>query len=82
MSFKAITFSLAVSAVALLAAAPRAPTTLRTSWPERSSAAAPSRTCHLFAAPDTKTREMVGFDVDLCNEIAKRWGVTAKVTPL
>ena len=27
-----------------------------------------------FAAPDPKTREMVGFDVDLCNAIAKRLG--------
>ena len=35
-----------------------------------------------FAAPDPKTREMVGFDVDLCNAIAKRMGVAAKVTPL
>ena len=35
-----------------------------------------------FAAPDPKTREMVGFDVDLCNAIAKRLGLTAKVTPL
>ncbi|MFO1220613.1 MAG: ABC transporter substrate-binding protein [Burkholderiaceae bacterium] len=35
-----------------------------------------------FAAPDPKTREMVGHDVDLCNAIAKRLGVTAKVTPL
>src|SRR5205085_7711394 len=35
-----------------------------------------------FAAPDPKTREMVGFDVDLCKSIAKRWGVEAKVTPL
>lgn len=35
-----------------------------------------------FAAPDPKTREMVGFDVDLCHAIAKRWGVTAKITPL
>lgn len=35
-----------------------------------------------FAAPDPKTREMVGFDVDLCSAIAKRWGVTAKITPL
>jgi polar amino acid transport system substrate-binding protein len=25
---------------------------------------------------------MVGFDVDLCNEIAKRWGVAATITPL
>jgi len=35
-----------------------------------------------FAAPDTKTREMVGFDVDLCRAIAKALGVTAKITPL
>jgi polar amino acid transport system substrate-binding protein len=35
-----------------------------------------------FAAPDPKTREMVGFDVDLCNALAKRLGLTAKVTPL
>ena len=35
-----------------------------------------------FAAPDPKTREMVGFDVDLCTAIAKRLGVTATVTPL
>lgn len=35
-----------------------------------------------FAAPDPKTREMVGFDVDLCNAIAKRMGVAAKITPL
>lgn len=35
-----------------------------------------------FAAPDPKTREMVGFDVDMCNTIAKRLGVTAKITPL
>ena len=35
-----------------------------------------------FAAPDPKTREMVGHDVDICNAIAKRLGVAAKVTPL
>ena len=35
-----------------------------------------------FAAPDPKTREMVGFDVDLCSAIAKALGVTAKITPL
>jgi polar amino acid transport system substrate-binding protein len=35
-----------------------------------------------FAAPDKTTREMVGHDVDLCNAIAKRLGVTAKITPL
>jgi len=35
-----------------------------------------------FAAPDPKTREMVGFDVDLCTAIAKHLGLVAKVTPL
>ncbi|PIK72716.1 ABC transporter, partial [Methylobacterium frigidaeris] len=35
-----------------------------------------------FAAPDPKTREMVGFDVDLCRDIARRWGVKAAITPL
>jgi polar amino acid transport system substrate-binding protein len=35
-----------------------------------------------FAAPDPKTREMVGFDVDLCKAIAKRRDVTPKVNPL
>jgi polar amino acid transport system substrate-binding protein len=35
-----------------------------------------------FAAPDPKTREMVGFDVDLCKALAKRLGVTARITPL
>ena len=35
-----------------------------------------------FAAPDPKTCEMVGFDVDLCNALAKRLGVAAKITPL
>jgi polar amino acid transport system substrate-binding protein len=35
-----------------------------------------------FAAPDPKTREMVGFDIDMCNALAKRLGVAAKITPL
>lgn len=35
-----------------------------------------------FAAPDPKTREMVGFDVDLCMAIARRLNVKATVTPL
>jgi polar amino acid transport system substrate-binding protein len=35
-----------------------------------------------FAAPDPKTREMAGFDVDLCTAIAKRLSVTPKITPL
>ena len=35
-----------------------------------------------FAAPDAKTREMVGFDVDLCKAVARHWGVEARITPL
>lgn len=35
-----------------------------------------------FAAPDPKTREMAGFDVDLCNAIAKQLGVKAEVKPV
>ncbi|MFZ4289423.1 ABC transporter substrate-binding protein [Variovorax sp. HJSM1_2] len=35
-----------------------------------------------FAAPDPKTREMVGFDVDMCNTLAKHLGLTATITPL
>jgi len=35
-----------------------------------------------FAAPDPKTREMAGFDVDMCGAIAKRLGVTVSITPL
>ncbi|WLR95309.1 ABC transporter substrate-binding protein [Shinella zoogloeoides] len=35
-----------------------------------------------FAAPDTQTREMVGFDVDLCGAIARELGVKAEVKPV
>ncbi|MCZ7464146.1 ABC transporter substrate-binding protein [Rhizobium rhizogenes] len=35
-----------------------------------------------FASPDPKTREMVGFDVDLCGAIAKELGVKAEVKPV
>ena len=35
-----------------------------------------------FAAPDPKTREMAGFDVDLCNAIANELGVKAEIKPV
>ncbi|WVT78047.1 ABC transporter substrate-binding protein (plasmid) [Sinorhizobium chiapasense] len=35
-----------------------------------------------FAAPDAKTREMVGFDVDLCGAIARELGVKAEIKPV
>jgi polar amino acid transport system substrate-binding protein len=82
MSFKAITFSLAVSTVALLAAAPASADQLADIMARKELRCGTFADVPPFAAPDTKTREMVGFDVDLCNGIAKRWGVTAKVTPL
>lgn len=35
-----------------------------------------------FAAPDPQTREMVGFDVDMCRALAKHLGVSASITPV
>jgi len=35
-----------------------------------------------FAAPDPKTREMAGFDVDMCKAVAQHLGVAAKITPV
>jgi polar amino acid transport system substrate-binding protein len=35
-----------------------------------------------FASPDPKTREMAGFDVDLCNAIAQQLGVEAEIKPV
>ncbi|QCM12604.1 transporter substrate-binding domain-containing protein [Agrobacterium tumefaciens] len=35
-----------------------------------------------FASPDPKTREMAGFDVDLCGAIAKQLGVKAEIKPV
>ncbi len=35
-----------------------------------------------FASPDPKTREMAGFDVDLCSAIAKELGVKPEIKPV
>jgi polar amino acid transport system substrate-binding protein len=35
-----------------------------------------------FSAPDPKTREMVGFDIDMCNALARRLGVKATPVPV
>lgn len=35
-----------------------------------------------FSAPDLKTREMVGFDIDLCKAIARELGVQAEIKPI
>ena len=52
-----------------------APTSGTTSCSARSCNAAPSPTCRRSPRRIPKTREMVGFDVDLCNAIAKQLGV-------
>ena len=72
---------LATAAILALARRP-APTSWPTSWPRKELRCGTFADVPPFAAPDPKTREMVGFDVDLCNAIAKDWGVEAKVTPL
>src|SRR3954447_7986213 len=82
MSLKAITFSLALSTVALLAAAPASADQLADIMARKELRCGTFADVPPFAAPDTKTREMVGFDVDLCKAIAKDWGVEAKITPL
>lgn len=35
-----------------------------------------------FATPDPKTRELAGFDVDMCRAVAKRLGVAVTLVPL
>lgn len=35
-----------------------------------------------FSSPDPKSREMVGFDVDLCKAIANELGVKAEIKPI
>ncbi|MBD9454750.1 ABC transporter substrate-binding protein [Rhizobium sp. RHZ02] len=35
-----------------------------------------------FSSPDVKTREMVGFDVDLCKAVARELGVAAEIKPI
>src|SRR5262245_32855222 len=35
-----------------------------------------------FATPDPKTRELSGFDVDMCRAMAKRLGVSVTLVPM
>ena len=83
MSFKAITFSLALSAVALLAAAAGQRRPARGHHGRaRSCAAAPSPTCHPSRRPTPRRARWSASTSTSATAIAKRWGVTAKVTPL
>src|SRR3954447_14364465 len=82
MSLKAITFSLALSTVALLAAAPASADQLADIMARKELRCGTFADVPPFAAPAPSTREMVGFDVDMCRLIAKHLGVEAQVTPL
>src|SRR3954453_4400425 len=75
------TFSLALAAVAVMTTSAGADQ-LDDIMPRKELRCGTFADVPPFAAPDTQTREMVGFDVDLCRAIAKHWGVNAAITPL
>jgi polar amino acid transport system substrate-binding protein len=82
MTLKAFNLTLALSVAAIASATPASADQLADIMARKELRCGTFADVPPFAAPDPKTREMVGFDVDLCNGIAKRWGVAAKVTPL
>ena len=82
MSFKTLSLGLALSAAAIGLAPQAKADQLADIMARKELRCGTFADVPPFAAPDPKTREMVGFDVDLCNGIAKRWGVSAKITPL
>jgi polar amino acid transport system substrate-binding protein len=82
MSLKALNLVLAVSALAIGMANSASADQLADIMARKELRCGTFADVPPFAAPDPKTREMVGFDVDLCKGIAKRWGVAAKITPL
>src|SRR5215210_4556821 len=82
MSLKALSLSLALSAAAIGIATSASADQLADIMARKELRCGTFADVPPFAAPDPKTRELVGFDVDLCKGIAKRWGVEAKITPL
>jgi polar amino acid transport system substrate-binding protein len=80
MKIKCISLSLAIAAVAAIT--PAKADRLADIMSAKTLRCATFADVPPFAAPDTKTREMAGFDVDLCNAIAKQLGVTAEVKPV
>src|SRR5258708_39627342 len=83
MAFRAPTLRLAVLAAAIAAVSMPAKADLLQDIMQRKELR-----CGTFAdvpplaAPDPKTSEMAGFDVDLCTAIAKHLGVAPKIPPL
>jgi polar amino acid transport system substrate-binding protein len=75
MNWKCLTLTVALAGTAL--ASPAAADQLDTIMANKVLRCATFADVVPFAAPDPKTREMAGFDVDLCNAIAKELGVKA-----
>ena len=73
-----LTFALAASTAAIPAKADQLDTILE----NKTLRCATFADVPPFAAPDAQTREMVGFDVDLCNAIARELGVEAQIKPV
>ncbi|CDN57174.1 Cysteine transport system periplasmic binding component (plasmid) [Neorhizobium galegae bv. officinalis bv. officinalis str. HAMBI 1141] len=80
MNWKCLTLTIALAAAG--AASPAVADQLDTILASKTLRCATFADVPPFAAPDVKTREMVGFDVDLCNAIAKELGVKAEVKPV
>jgi len=80
MNWKCFTVTLALSGVAI--ALPAKADQLDTIMSAKTLRCATYADVPPFASPDPKTREMVGFDVDLCKAIADELGVKAEIKPI
>jgi len=80
MNWKYFTVTLALSGVAI--ALPAKADQLDTIMSAKTLRCATYADVPPFSSPDPKTREMVGFDVDLCKAIANELGVKAEIKPI
>ncbi|AYG70116.1 MULTISPECIES: ABC transporter substrate-binding protein [unclassified Rhizobium] len=80
MDWKCFTVTLALSGVAI--ALPAKADQLDTIMSAKTLRCATYADVPPFSSPDPKTREMVGFDVDLCRAIASELGVKAEIKPI
>ncbi|MVA18989.1 transporter substrate-binding domain-containing protein [Agrobacterium vitis] len=81
MNMKCITLGLALVATTAIAA-PASADQLADIMAAKTLRCATFADVPPFASPDPKTREMAGFDVDLCNAIAAKLGVKAEIKPV
>jgi polar amino acid transport system substrate-binding protein len=82
MTMRRSLLALGVAALGLVAAPPAEADQLADILQRRELRCATFADVPPFAAPDPRTREMVGHDVDLCRAIARRWGVEARISPV